>query len=257
MEKINKPKVGIFSMTCCEGCQLEILNLEDVILDIVDKIDIISFRLAKAEDINQDFDIVFLEGSVSSEEDKEKAIKLRERSKVLISLGSCACTGGVQSFKKFMNKKDSKLVEKSVYTPKNPDTGILNEAYGVHEIVDVDFKIRGCPIDTDEFVELLKEFLLGKKPYLREWPVCVECKLNENPCLLDEGKICLGPVTYGGCNSVCPNNAQYCIGCRGIMDDANISAHVKLLKSQGHKITEIKEAFQTIFGKHPRLKEVK
>ena len=128
-------------------------------------------------------------------------------------------------------------------------------AIGKH--VKVDFEIKGCPIDNREFVTILKQLLLGVKPYQREWPVCVECKENENPCLLDEGRICLGPVTYAGCDAVCPGNALYCVGCRGIMHDSNIKAYVKNLKERGHSITSIKNAFHMIYGENQRHKEVR
>ncbi len=250
---MTKPKVGIFSLTCCEGCQIEVLNLEDVLLDIVEKIDILSFRLAKAEDINTDFDIVFLEGSVSTEEDMEKTKKLREKARMLVALGSCACTGGVQAQKNFTKSAD---VEKAVFGASRLD--IKNTtSVAVSEIVPVDYQIRGCPIDNTEFASILKELLLGRMPYQREWPVCVECKIRENHCLLEDNKICLGPVTYGGCNAVCPSNNLYCIGCRGIMDDSNIKAFVELMKEQKHPVKDIRDAFQMIYGKNPRLKEVR
>jgi len=247
---MTKPTVGIFSLTCCEGCQIEILDLEDVLLDVVDKIDILSFRLAKAEDINQEFDIVFLEGSVSTKEDLEKTKKLRERAKTLVALGTCACTGGVQAIKNFKVRRE---VENAVYKGAKQDVEPVDPV-GIGDVVDVDLEIKGCPIDNSEFVEILKQLLLGVKPYQREWPVCVECRMNQNPCLLDQGKICLGPLTYSGCDSVCTNNRLPCIGCRGIMHDSNIKAFVKELKERKHTMPDIKRALQTIYGKNERLK---
>jgi len=250
---MTKPRVGIFSLTCCEGCQIEILDLEDILLDVIEKIDLLSFRLAKAEDISQDFDVVFLEGSISTKEDLEKTHKIREKTKVLIALGTCAATGGIQAVKNFQKKKE---VEKAVLGSAKLDMEIV-EPMAISEAVDVEFEVKGCPIDNSEFVEILKLLLLGAKPYQREWPVCIECRIRENNCLLDEGKICLGPVTYAGCDAVCPTNKLHCIGCRGIMHDSNIKAFCKMLKDRDHKITDIKEAFQTIYGKNSRLKEVK
>jgi len=249
---MTKPKVGIYSLTCCEGCQIEILDLEDMILEIANVIDIVSFRLAKEQNLSVPVDIGILEGSISTQEDLERTREIRDKSKVLIALGTCACTGGVQAVKNFQNKK---TVEHAQFGGSKVDMPTV-EPMPISGAVDVDLMIRGCPIDRKEFVEILIQLLMDVKPYQREWPVCVECKVKENPCLLNEGKICLGPVSYSGCDAVCPSNGLHCIGCRGIMHDSNIEAFVERLKKD-HKIADIKEAFQTIFGAEPRLKEVK
>ena len=248
-----RPRVGIFSLTCCEGCQIEILNLEDVILQVAEKIDIVSFRLAKEKDQAENFDIAFLEGSISTEEDLMRAKEVREKSSVLVALGSCACTGGVQAAKNFMKKSD---VEKAVYGKSKLDISFAEPA-ALSEHITVDHEIKGCPIDNREFVSILKQLLLGCTPYIREYAVCVECKIRENACLLDYGKICLGPISYAGCSAVCPSNGLECIGCRGIMKDANIKSFVKMLKNRTHKIKDIKEAFHMIYGRNPKLKEVR
>lgn len=248
---MTKPKVGFFSLTCCEGCQIEILDLEDVILDIADMIDIQSFRLAKAQNIEANFDISFLEGSVSSKEDAERTKLIRERSKVLVALGTCACTGGVQAMKNHMGKG----IEKAQFGNKKLSIP-LQDAAPISSVVDVDHFIRGCPLDKGEFTDILKKFLLEVNPYQREWPVCTECRSKENPCLLEAGKICLGPLTYSGCDAVCPSNGLYCVGCRGIMNDANVKSFVEELKKK-HKLPDIKRAFTTMYGTSQRIKEVK
>jgi len=250
---MTKPKVGIFSLTCCEGCQIEILDLEDILLDIADAIDIVSFRLAREQNMNAKFDIGILEGSISTQEDLERTQEIRERSKILVALGSCACTGGIQALKHFQNKKQ---VEAAQFHGRKIDMTSL-DAKPITSAVQVDYFVRGCPIDRKEFVEVLKQLLLSVKPYQREWPVCVECRIKENPCLLEHGKICLGPVTYSGCDAVCTSNKLQCIGCRGIMHDANIESYVEMLKKKKHKMPKIKEAFQTMYGPNERLKEVK
>jgi len=248
---MTKPRVGIFSLTCCEGCQIEILNLEDQLLDIVSLLDIKSFRLGQSNNVLEKMDVAFLEGSVSTEEDLERTKEIRKHADVLIALGTCACTGGVQAVKNFGKKKD---IEKSQFGDKQPVDIVAIAPSALSEHVDIDMEIKGCPIDNREFVEVLKHLLQGIKPYQREWPVCVECKKNENPCLLDSGYICMGPITYSGCDSVCPSNSLYCIGCRGVMHDSNVESFTKNLIERGHKKSEIKQALQTIYGKNERLK---
>jgi sulfhydrogenase subunit delta len=245
---MTKPTIGIFSLTCCEGCQIEILDLEDVILDVIEKVDIVSFRLAKEKNLNESFDIAFVEGSISTQEDVERAKAIREKAKVLVALGSCACTGGVQSVKNFQNKKE---VEHTVYEGTKMEV-VPVDPRPLSAVMTVDYQVRGCPIDKREFVEILKAFLMGNKPLQREFAVCVECRVRENPCLLEQGLICLGPVTYAGCGAVCTSNGLFCIGCRGMMDDANTKAFVDNLKFRKHTGTAIKDAFTTILNKEPK-----
>lgn len=250
---MTKPKVGIFSLTCCEGCQIEILNLEDILLDVVEQIDIVSFRLAQDKNNDESFDLAVIEGSISTQEDLERAKAIRARAKTVIALGSCACTGGVQAMKNFMKQRS---VEHAVYGKRMPDITPVDPA-PLSKHIEVNHEVRGCPIDNREFAEILKQLLFGLTPYQREWPVCVECRLQRNACLLEKGEICLGAISYAGCRAVCPSNGLACIGCRGIMHDANIEAFVSLLKKRKHSLARIRQAFQTIYGPNMRLKEVK
>ncbi len=88
-----KPKVGVFSFTSCEGCQLTILNLEDEILDLLGAIEIVNFREA-IDDRRHDYDVAFIEGSITTPEEVEEVTQIREKAKVLVAIGSCACLGG-------------------------------------------------------------------------------------------------------------------------------------------------------------------
>ena len=81
--------------------------------------------------------------------------------------------------------------------------------------------MHGCPVYIPEFLTVLKA-VLRRIPYeVPDYPVCVECKLNENVCMYDRGVTCLGPVTRAGCNSWCINNGNICYGCRGMVSNPN------------------------------------
>jgi len=221
-----KPIIGIFGFTGCAGCQLEILNLEDILLDLFSMVDVVNFRMAKSENSDGPFDISFVEGSIMSYQVDELK-KIREKSKVLVAIGSCACHGGVQYLQNFMEKpwrivyNDKKMIYSS------PDTKPLSS------YVKVDYILPGCPMDKNEFVEFVKSMLIGKKPVLKTYPVCVECKMKENICLFERGIMCLGPVSLAGCNAKCPSNEYPCEGCRGPVEEANISSQADLMKEKG------------------------
>lgn len=224
---MSKPKVGIFGLTCCDGCELQILNIHEDILDVVKAVEITNFKLGQEKNTD-DYDIAIIEGSVTTPAELEEIKKIREKAKIVVALGTCACWGGVQGMN-FFNKDRDKA--KDVYgDSKFPE---VLDSMPLDKYIKVDCYIRGCPINPAEFVRVVKDLLLDKSPKMPNQPVCVECKLRENSCLFLQGKVCMGPVTYSGCGALCPSLNRACEGCYGPMEDANVEPQMTLLKEYG------------------------
>ena len=126
-----------------------------------------------------------------------------------------------------MHSKDQKDTQKSPHMKSRVGPLPLDS------FVKVDASIRGCPMDKAEFLQFIKQTLLGKKFKISQKPICHECNLRERGCLLEEGIECLGPITFGNCAIMCPQENYPCIGCRGPYQDTNFKAYFKLLKSKG------------------------
>lgn len=218
---MSKPRVAIFDFACCEGCQLQIVNMEQEILDVLTLIQPVEWREA-ISDHSETYDIAVIEGSITREEDAEKLRRIREKAKVLVALGACATIGGVNKLKNHFSMDDARHC---VYGSA-ADLPHLNTmpTKSVGEIVKVDFAIHGCPISKREFGHFLRCIALGKAPTTPTYPVCVECKKNENVCRYEYNEICLGPLTRAGCGAKCPTASGWCFGCRGFLDDANLDA---------------------------------
>jgi coenzyme F420-reducing hydrogenase gamma subunit len=210
-EPAAKPKVAFFDFASCEGCQLQITNLGEGLLDILGAVDVVEFREAISEKWDGDYDVVFIEGSIGDAHNEERLKKIRARTKVLVAYGACACTGGVNGMK---NSFELDEIRQSVY---GKDYKLFDSTptKAVHQVVKVDYSINGCPIYAPELVEVLKCALRGLPYTVPDNPVCAECKLNENVCMYERGLACLGPWTKAGCNSWCVNNGNICYGCRG------------------------------------------
>jgi len=234
-----KPKVAFFDFASCEGCQLQIANLEEEILDLIKIVDVVSFREVMKEH-SDEYDISFIEGSIMRPMDEERLKKIRNRSKTLVAFGACACIGGVN---KIRNQWSSEEVKKEVYGNSNLEDNKYFDVYqtkAVNEIVPVDYYIRGCPPSREEIKKVITALALGKKPDIPNYPVCVECKKNENICLFELGKFCLGPITRAGCNAICPTNGEPCDGCRGILKKPQVQCVMDVLKRYDLTYEEMK-----------------
>lgn len=250
---IQKPKVAIASLTSDSGCQMRILDLEDQLTDILEVIDLVYFPMAYSREHNPPYDVTLVEGAVVQKKEIETIKWLRENSSILVALGTCATYGGVPSIKNFGFAQE---LEKMVY----PDPTFLESinVNGIGNYVKVDYFIRGCPIDKDEFVKVLKFLLAGKLPVHINYPVCAECRSRGNPCYLveEDQKLCLGPITYGGCNAPCPTNKIPCYGCRGPLPDGNVEALVNLFKRKGIEKDHIKRMFFKFAGTSKKFQSI-
>jgi len=231
----GKPKVAFFDFASCEGCQLTVVDSLQTHLDLLDAVEIVQFREAMTEK-GEDYQIAFVEGSCTRESDEERLFKIRDQADLVVALGACAHTGCVNALKNIQPSLDE--VREYVYGDKAEwyDT---YPARPISAVIDVDAVIPGCPIDREEFVKVVKNVLLGKKPGIPDHPVCVECKLKENVCLLLEGKPCLGPITRAGCDAICPTYGDGCEGCRGLIPEPNENAMKDVLDEAGLTVKEI------------------
>jgi len=221
-----KPKVAFFDFASCEGCQLCAIDLTPTqLLELIDLIDIVEFREAISEK-SEEYDIAIVEGSITRESDIPRLNKIRETASVVIALGACAHIGGVNAIKNF---QPMDTYRSDVY-PENPNQYETSEARAIGEVIDVDAFIPGCPIDTEEFLRVVKNLVLGKNPGIPDYPVCLECKKNENVCVYEKGMHCLGPVIRAGCGARCPSNGGYCYGCRGMISHANMHAQKDIME---------------------------
>lgn len=234
---MSKPKVAVFDFACCEGCQLQLINLEEELTDLLSVIEPVCWREAMSEE-GRNFDIAIIEGSVTRKEDEDKVKMIRKKAAIVIALGACAVLGGVNKLK---NNFDLEEVKESVY-PNHADRSFLNtgKTKALHEVIPVDVSVPGCPIDRREFKNIIKSLLLGKKPEIPAYPVCVECKQQENICRYEKGEICLGPITRAGCGAKCPSGNFWCFGCRGLVDEANINAAYEIMEKYGKTAEELK-----------------
>jgi sulfhydrogenase subunit delta len=234
-----KPRVAFFDFSSCEGCQLQIADLEEEILGLIEIVDVVSFREVMKEH-SDEYDIAIVEGSIMRPMDEHRLRKIRNKAKILIALGACATIGGIN---KIRNQWPVEEVIKEVYKDADIKDNEFFNVYptkAVNEVVPIDYYIHGCPITRDEFKRVITALALGKKPEIPNYPVCVECKKKENVCLFELGKFCIGPITRAGCGAICPSNGSPCDGCRGILSKPDVECVMELLQRYDLTYEEMK-----------------
>jgi len=238
MKKQTKPKVAFFEFADCEGCQLQFANMNDAFLELTKLVDIVNFREIMSEN-GQDYQIAFIEGSITTDHDVERIKKIREKAKIIIALGACATIGGVNGIK---NRSSLEVAKQRVYGDKANTINTI-PTMPVHKVIKVDYFINGCPVYIPEVITVIKCILMNMAYSVPNYPVCTECKMNENVCRYEKDQECLGPVTRAGCNSWCINNGNRCYGCRGLVDDPASDSAKDILLKYGLNLKDILNCF--------------
>jgi coenzyme F420-reducing hydrogenase gamma subunit len=241
-----RPRLGVFKLASCDGCQLTLLDCEDELLALAAQIDIVHFPEASSRTMPEGpFDLTLVEGSISTPEQLTEIYHIRERSRVLVTIGACATSGGIQALRNFVTDDDWAGI---VYA--NPQyVATLATSTPVADHVRVDFELRGCPINKTQLIEVITAFLVGRSPAIPNESVCLECKRRGTVCVTVARAIpCLGPVTHAGCGTICPAYGRGCYGCFGPRENAATEPLADSMRRLGMHDAEIARAFRLFTG---------
>jgi F420-non-reducing hydrogenase small subunit len=258
-----KPKLAIYWAASCGGCDMAILDTNEKILDIANLVDIILWPIAMdykyhhiREMQDKSIDLCLFNGAIRNTEQEELAKLLRQKSKVLVAFGACACLGGIPALANFTTRNDilqrvyieinsnnneqktlpqvkTKVKEGEVELPELFDT-----VKTLAQVVPVEYYVPGCPPPVTLILKLVDLYATGKLPKVgsiiaSDKTCCDDCdRIKENKkitkfyrpheiitdpkkCLLEQGIICCGPATRGGCGMSCVNANMPCRGCFG------------------------------------------
>jgi sulfhydrogenase subunit delta len=240
-----KPRIGIFGLSGCWGEQIVILNCEDQLLDLVGALEIVDFLGGSStNDHDGPLNIAFVEGSVANEREERELRRIRERAELLVACGTCACFGGVAAMDSEQPRED---LIRQVYGSNGSRMGWdIRPHRPLSDFVKVNLALPGCPMEKSEFLRAAASLLNGDVPELPAYPVCLECKMNENDCLLiSRGLACAGPVTTAGCGARCPSYNVACIGCRGPVEESNIASIEKIFRQKKVAESDIRRKLRT------------
>ena len=238
----DAPTLAVWKFASCDGCQLTLLNCEDELLPLAGAVRIAYFPEATRGMLDGPYDVSLVEGSVTTEADAARIQEIRRSSTVLVTIGACATSGGIQALRNFTDVAEYRSV---VYA--HPEyIRTLERSTPIAEHVDVDVELRGCPVDRQQLLDTLTALVQGRRPRPASYSVCVECKRRGTVCVaVAHGTPCLGPVTRAGCGALCPAYARGCYGCFGPQGSANTASLAARLTVLGMPARDVVRVFRT------------
>ena len=169
-QQVQKARIGTCWLDGCSGCHMSLLDMDEAIVDVLAKADIVFGPLVDAQEWPEDVDVAVIEGAVSSQDDLDLLTEARERSSIVVALGDCAVTGNVPTMRNGIptrNLLERIYVDAVDAQPQIPTDGVpalLKQAEPLQAHVKVDVHVPGCPPSADTILYVISELLEGRVP---------------------------------------------------------------------------------------------
>ncbi len=167
---MTKPRLATVWLDGCSGCHMSLLDLDERLLEITARADLVYSPLVDTKEFPADVDVTLVEGAVSTEDDRRRILEVRERTRVLVSLGDCAVTSNVPGLRNpygpapLLQRAYLENVTLNPGIPGDPVPALLPRSHPVHEMVKVDVFLPGCPPSADLIYFVIDELLQGRLP---------------------------------------------------------------------------------------------
>jgi len=173
MQTTIKPKLATMWLSGCSGCHMSLLDIDEVLIELAKKIQLVYGPLVDIKTFPEDVDITLVEGAVANQEQLEMLKQARARTKILISMGDCAVTGNVTALRNGLPQSDQAVLHRAYIETVNANPQIptdvpklLEKVLPLHEVVKVDYFIPGCPPPAGNIAYVLLELLAGRIPQM-------------------------------------------------------------------------------------------
>jgi NAD-reducing hydrogenase small subunit len=168
---MSRPRIATIWLDGCSGCHMSFLDMDERLLGVAERADLVYSPLVDAKVYPEDVDVVLVEGAVSTDEDMERIRTVRSRTKIVVALGDCAVTTNVPGMRNVYASAEPLFqrayVENVTVDLGMPSKGLprhLPKTLPVHKVVKVDVFLPGCPPSADLIFDTLVALLDGRPP---------------------------------------------------------------------------------------------
>ncbi len=236
---MNGPRLSTVTLSGCTGCHVSLLDAHEELLALLGTIELAHSPFCGDERIPAS-DVILVEGAVATELDERRAREARAAAAVLVAIGACAVHGGIGGLRNLV--RTDELLE-AVYPggPPSEAPALSPLVRPLSDVVEVDLEIPGCSPETATLVRAVRAAIAGGELDLPRRNLCAECeRIHESMlspssdfvsdsvyalmeldhidgarCFLEQGVICMGPMTTSGCGARCCDANVPCRGCTG------------------------------------------
>jgi F420-non-reducing hydrogenase small subunit len=238
---MSKPTLATVALGGCEGCHVALLDAGEGLLALLEMVDLIHSPFSGSDEIPAHADIILVEGAITNDEDLRRLREARAATDMLVAVGSCAVLGGIGGLRN-LSPLDEVTAASFGPAPKSELLPRLTaNVHAVTDFVDVDMSLPGCAPATHLIVSALEAAVAGENFELARRNLCDECHrtktlmlqhssefvsdnvyalmelddIDPDACLLEQGVMCMGPMTREGCGAPCTAANVPCRGCSG------------------------------------------
>lgn len=218
-------RFAVLQLSGCAGCEVSLLNADAW----VDQYKLVYMPLVVSSYAVPEVDVLLVSGGVRTDEDLYKLRRAVKRAQQVVAVGTCAISGGVANLGDRDEVREMFLSE----TPRHHLPRLLPKSHPIDTYVEVDLYLPGCPPTSELFMVVLSE----DSDFKPNKTVCQDCgrkklrdmrpehflgfqqgKVEPDICLVNQGYVCVGSSTRGGCRAPCTRAGHPCVGCRGPTD---------------------------------------
>ena len=174
---MDRLRVATVWLGGCSGCHMSFLDLDEFLIELAGKIDIVYSPVIDVKKYPEDVDVCLIEGAVCNEDNLELLLQIRERTKILVAFGDCGVTANVPAIRNQLGLSSSESVLQRAYVegaqsnpgvPREPGIvpALLPQVLPLHEVVHVNYFLPGCPPPAERIKALMSQVLAGSEPKL-------------------------------------------------------------------------------------------
>ena len=165
-----KARIATVWLDGCSGCHMSFLDIDERLIQVAELADLVYSPLVDFKAFPDEVDIALVEGAVASEEDLHKIQKIRQNTRLLVSLGDCAVTGNVPAMRngvpvaKLLHTVYVDRAQENRAAPTERVPALMKQARPVRDYVKVDLHAPGCPPSAQAIFGMISDLLEGRKP---------------------------------------------------------------------------------------------